>query len=57
VEKLIITVAINGASIIPSLNPYLPIPKKQIGDSIIEASEAGQAKLTFPQWPFIWIDI
>lgn len=44
-EKLIITTAITGASIIPFLNPYLPIPPKQIADSAIEAAEAGAAEI------------
>jgi uncharacterized protein (DUF849 family) len=45
VEKLIITAAITGASTIPSLNPYLPIPPKQIADSAIEAAEVGSAEI------------
>ncbi len=44
-EKLIITAAIIGASTIPSLSPYLPIPPKQIVDSAIEAAEAGAAEI------------
>ena len=44
-EKLIITAAITGASTIPSLSPYLPIPPKQIADSAIEAAEAGAAEI------------
>ena len=44
-EKLIITAAITGASTIPSLSPYLPIPQKQIADSAIEAAEAGAAEI------------
>jgi uncharacterized protein (DUF849 family) len=45
VEKLIITAVITGASTIPSLSPYLPIPPKQIADSAIEAAEAGAAEI------------
>ena len=44
-EKLIITAAITGASTIPSLSPYLPIPPKQIADLAIEAAEAGAAEI------------
>jgi uncharacterized protein (DUF849 family) len=45
VEKLIITATITGASTISSLNPYLPIPPKQIADSAIEAAEVGAAEI------------
>jgi uncharacterized protein (DUF849 family) len=45
VEKLIITAGITGASTVPSLSPYLPIPSKQIADSAIEAAEAGAAEI------------
>ena len=44
-EKLIITVAITGASTIPPVSPYLPIPPKQIADSAIKAAEAGAAEI------------
>ena len=44
-EKLIITAAITGASTIPSLNPYFPIPPKQIADSAIEAAETGAVEI------------
>ncbi len=44
-EKLIITATITGASTIPSLSPYLPIPPKQIADSAIETAEAGAAEI------------
>jgi uncharacterized protein (DUF849 family) len=44
-EKLIITAAIIGASITPSLNPYLPIPQKQFADSAMETGEVGAAEI------------
>jgi uncharacterized protein (DUF849 family) len=48
VEKLIITAAITGASTIPSLSPYLPIPPKQIADSALKAVEPGAAEINLP---------
>lgn len=54
-EKLIITAAITGASTIPSLSPYLPIPPKQIADSAIEAVEAGAAEINLSTMAFIWV--
>lgn len=55
-EKLIITAAITGASTIPSLSPYLPIPPKQIADLAIEAAEAGAAEINLSTMAiFIWV--
>ncbi len=40
-EKLIITAAVTGASIISFLSPYLPITSKQVADSAVESATAG----------------
>jgi uncharacterized protein (DUF849 family) len=42
-KKTIITVAITGASLTPSMSPYLPISPEQIAHQSIEAIEAGAA--------------
>ncbi len=52
-EKLIITAAIIGASIIAFLSPYLLIAPKQIADSAIEAAEADAAEINLSRMPIL----
>ncbi len=42
-KKCIITCAVTGASLTPSMSPYLPVTPKEIGDQSVEAIEAGAA--------------
>ena len=42
-QKTIITAAITGASLTPSMSPYLPVSPKQIADQSIDAAKAGAA--------------
>ncbi|HYC80446.1 MAG TPA: 3-keto-5-aminohexanoate cleavage protein [Solirubrobacterales bacterium] len=42
-EKVIVSCAITGSVHVPAMSPYLPVTPEQIGDSAIEAAEAGAA--------------
>jgi uncharacterized protein (DUF849 family) len=44
-RKVIITCAVTGSIHTPSMSPHLPITPQQIGDSAIEAAQAGAAIL------------
>lgn len=42
-QKCIITCAVTGASLSPSMSPHLPVTPQEIGDQSVEAIEAGAA--------------
>ena len=42
-RKCIITCAVTGASLTPSMSQYLPVTPKEIGDQAVEAIDAGAA--------------
>src|SRR3954451_5587207 len=42
-KKTIITCAVTGASLTPSMSPYLPVSPKQIADQSVQAAGAGAA--------------
>ena len=46
-KKIIITCAVTGAGMSPSMSPYLPITPEQITEQSIAAAEAGAAVLHF----------